>query len=164
MPVVRQAFVLIRNAGIENLSVKLGRQLVVFGNHRLFGHFDWANTGFSQDAATVQYASKIWNFIGGWGRPSDKNFAFAGANSSVFGVAPPGVNTQVSNANTVASNAADFFRGQAEAVNHPDVKALFLRLAEWEDTHYSIIQAELDAIHDTGFWFDIPEFRMDGKF
>ena len=106
---VRQAFVLIRNAGVENLSIKLGRQLVVFGNHRLFGHFDWANTGFSQDAATLQYASKIWNLTGGWGRPSDKNFAFAGANSPEFGVAPPGVNTQVSNARTTASNAADFF-------------------------------------------------------
>ena len=91
---VRQAFVLIRNAGVENLSLKLGRQLVVFGNHRLFGHFDWANTGFSQDAATFQYASKMWNLTGGWGRPSDKNFAFAGSNSTEFGVAPPGVNSQ----------------------------------------------------------------------
>jgi hypothetical protein len=107
---VRQAFVLIRNAGIENLSVKLGRQLVVFGNHRLFGHFDWANTGFSQDAATLQYASKMWNFTGGWGRPSDKNFSpFAGTNTSVFGVAPPGVSRQLGTARTVASNAADFF-------------------------------------------------------
>ena len=106
---VRQAFILIRNAGVENLSVKLGRQLIVFGNHRLFGHFDWANTGFSQDAATLQYASKIWNFTGGWGRPSDKNFNFAGANSSVFGVAPPGVNSQLGTARTTAGNAADFF-------------------------------------------------------
>ena len=106
---VRQAFVLIRNAGIENLSVKLGRQLVVFGNHRLFGHFDWANTGFSQDAATLQYASKIWNFTGGWGRPSDKNFSFAGTNSTEFGVAPPGVNGPTGLARTSAANAADFF-------------------------------------------------------
>ena len=93
---VRQAFVLIRNAGIENLSLKLGRQLVVFGNHRLFGHFDWANTGFSQDAATLQYASKIWNFTGGWGRPSDKNFAFGPQETQPsFGVAPPGVNNHL---------------------------------------------------------------------
>ena len=106
---VRQAFLLIRNTGVENLSLKLGRQLIVFGNHRMFGHFDWANTGFSHDAATFQYASKIWDLTGGWGRPAYQGFNFAGGNSSVFGVAPPGVNTANANARTVASNAADFF-------------------------------------------------------
>ena len=60
--------------------------------------------------------------------------------------------------------AAKFFRDQAEAVDDEDAKALFIRLAEWEDAHYDIIQAELDSIQGTGFWFGIPEFRMDGKF
>ncbi|MBN1347996.1 ferritin family protein [candidate division KSB1 bacterium] len=60
--------------------------------------------------------------------------------------------------------AAQFFRDKAEAVDDTQAKALFLRLAEWEDSHYNIIQAELDAINNTGFWFGIPEFQMDGKF
>ncbi len=43
---VRAAYMLIRNfAGVQGLSVKAGRQYVIFGNHSLFGHFDWANTG-----------------------------------------------------------------------------------------------------------------------
>ncbi len=60
--------------------------------------------------------------------------------------------------------AASFFREQANQVEEPEAKNLFTRLAEWEDAHYDIIQAELDYIKGTGFWFDIPEFRMDGKF
>lgn len=60
--------------------------------------------------------------------------------------------------------AAKFFRDQAELFPEQEAKDLFLRLAEWEDTHFDIIQAELDSINNTGFWFDIPEFRMDGKF
>jgi rubrerythrin len=59
---------------------------------------------------------------------------------------------------------AAFFREQADAVNTVAAKDLFNRLAEWEDSHYDIIQAELDSINNTGFWFGIPEFQMDGKF
>ena len=111
---VRQAFVLIRNTGVQNLSIKLGRQLIVMGNHRLFGHFDWANTGFSQDAATFQYASKIVNLTGGWGRPSDKDFGQFGTNSTEFGVQPPGVGGPLTPASTDASNDADFFFARAQ--------------------------------------------------
>jgi rubrerythrin len=60
--------------------------------------------------------------------------------------------------------AAKFFREQASLVNNPEAKALFIRLAEWEDAHFDIIQAELDSIQGTGFWFGIPEFQMDGKY
>lgn len=60
--------------------------------------------------------------------------------------------------------AAAFFRAQAARTANAEAKAMFLRLAEWEDTHYDLIQAELDHINHTGFWFGIPEFQMDGKF
>jgi len=60
--------------------------------------------------------------------------------------------------------AAKFFRDQADLVDDPDAKAMFIRLAEWEDAHFDLIQAELDSIQGTGFWFGIPEFQMDGKF
>ena len=43
---VRAAYMLVRNfAGLEGLSLKAGRQYVVFGDQSLFGHFDWSNTG-----------------------------------------------------------------------------------------------------------------------
>ncbi len=51
----RQAFMLIRNFGVKNLTAKFGRQLVVWGNHRMFGHFDWNNIGWSHDGVTLNY-------------------------------------------------------------------------------------------------------------
>ncbi len=60
--------------------------------------------------------------------------------------------------------AAKFFREQAEEASDPEAKALFLKLAEWEDSHFELIQAELDHINQTGSWFDVREFRMDGKY
>ena len=60
--------------------------------------------------------------------------------------------------------AADFFREKAEQIDEAEAKELFIRLAEWEDSHFDLIQAELDAINQTGFWFGIPEFQMDSKY
>jgi rubrerythrin len=60
--------------------------------------------------------------------------------------------------------AAKFFRDQAQQASDPQAKALFQRLADWEDSHFDLIQAELDHINNTGFWLGIPEFRMDGKY
>lgn len=60
--------------------------------------------------------------------------------------------------------AADYFRQKAKEVDHPEGKALFIRLAEWEDAHFELIQSELDSLRNTGLWFGIPEFRMDGTF
>jgi len=51
----RQAFMLIRNFGVKNLTAKVGRQLVVWGNHRMFGHFDWNNVGWAFDGASLNY-------------------------------------------------------------------------------------------------------------
>jgi hypothetical protein len=96
----RQAFIMIRNVGVQGLDIKAGRQLIVMGNHRLFGHFDWANTGFSHDGVTLQYSQPTWEFWGGWLRPMETDFnnvascgtAAAQTCSSSFGVVPPGVN------------------------------------------------------------------------
>ena len=52
---LRQGFMLVRNFLIPNLSLKAGRQLVVWGNHRIFGHFDWNNVGFAFDGVTMRY-------------------------------------------------------------------------------------------------------------
>jgi len=73
---VRAAYMLIRNfAGIQGFSVKAGRQYVVFGNHSLFGHFDWANTGFSHDGIMLQYSTKAFESYFGWFRTSEGDIA-----------------------------------------------------------------------------------------
>ncbi|HMA76607.1 MAG TPA: ferritin family protein [Candidatus Krumholzibacteriaceae bacterium] len=62
------------------------------------------------------------------------------------------------------SKAAEFFRQQADKVNDPRAREMFLRLAEWEDSHFDLIQAELDSLNNSGVWFGVPAFRMDGQY
>jgi len=69
---VRAAYVLVRNMfNIQGLSMKAGRQYVIFGNHSIFGHFDWANTGYSHDGIMFQYATKAFETHAGWFRNSE---------------------------------------------------------------------------------------------
>ncbi len=68
---IRQAYILIRNLGADGLSMKAGRQLIVLGNQRLFGAFDWNNIGFSFDGVTLQYSRKMYELYGGWVRLAD---------------------------------------------------------------------------------------------
>lgn len=70
----RQGFMLIRNFLVPNLTVKAGRQLVVWGNHRMFGHFDWNNVGWAHDGLTTNYKiNKMASFQVGWLRTAERN-------------------------------------------------------------------------------------------
>jgi rubrerythrin len=42
-----------------------------------------------------------------------------------------------------------------------DAGAMFARFLEIEDGHIAAVQAELDYISHTGFWFDFQEFDME---
>ena len=79
----RQGFMLVRNFLVKDLTVKLGRQLVVWGNHRMFGHFDWNNVGFSFDGVTTNY--KVNSQItaqSGWLRVNETECTTATGNRS----------------------------------------------------------------------------------
>lgn len=104
---LRQAFIMIRNLGIQGLSMKAGRQLMVMGDHRLFGHFDWANTGFTHDGVTFQYQQPNWEIWTGWLRPMESDFNGFGSQSTSFGVMPQG--TPTSTANRAGRDADLFF-------------------------------------------------------
>jgi hypothetical protein len=83
---VRAAYVLVRNlAGVQGLSMKVGRQYVIFGNHSLFGHFDWANTGYSHDGVMFAYQTKAWDTYLGWFRNSESDIAQAAPVGSLAG-------------------------------------------------------------------------------
>ena len=72
----RQSFMLVRNFLVPNLSIKAGRQLVVWGNHRMFGHFDWNNVGWAHDGLTANYKmSKTVTLQAGWLRTAERNCA-----------------------------------------------------------------------------------------
>ena len=70
---LRQGYMLIRNFLTPNLSLKAGRQLVVWGNHRMFGHFDWNNNGFSFDGVTARYNHATVPVELGWLRVKEGN-------------------------------------------------------------------------------------------
>jgi len=72
----RQAFMLVRNFLMPDLTVKVGRQLVVWGNHRMFGHFDWNNVGWSHDGVTADYKlAPHMTLQAGWLRTDEGNCA-----------------------------------------------------------------------------------------
>ena len=43
----------------------------------------------------------------------------------------------------------------------PEGQALFARFLEIEHGHRAIVQAEIDALNGTGFWFDFAEFNLE---
>jgi rubrerythrin len=60
--------------------------------------------------------------------------------------------------------AIDFFEKSAKETTDPQAKEIFDKIREEEKLHYDLLQAEYDSVTKSGFWFDIAEFRMDGKF
>jgi len=70
---LRQGFMLVRNFLLPDLTLKAGRQLVVWGNHRIFGHFDWNNVGFAFDGVTMRYNHATVPVELGWLRVAEGN-------------------------------------------------------------------------------------------
>ena len=57
---VRAAYMLVRNlAGVQGLSMKAGRQYVIFGNHSLFGHFRLGEYGLFTRRRDVRLSNQI---------------------------------------------------------------------------------------------------------
>jgi len=49
----------------------------------------------------------------------------------------------------------------AKSVQTAETKEMFLSLAKKEEMHARILRAEVDAIGQSGFWFDMQEFTME---
>ena len=60
--------------------------------------------------------------------------------------------------------AIAFFDKIAHLATDETTQNVFEFVKKQEEYHYDLLQAELDNITNTGFWFDSAEFRMDGKF
>ncbi len=61
-------------------------------------------------------------------------------------------------------NAVDFFEKSADETTDPQTRQIFEKICEEERLHYSLLQAQYDSVTNSGFWMDMAEFRMDGKF
>ncbi len=60
------------------------------------------------------------------------------------------------------NSARDFYHQQAASGPEP-TRALFERLADIEQAHADLLQAEIDNITETGFWFSTPEFTLESE-
>ncbi|MFH1983492.1 MAG: rubrerythrin [Pseudomonadota bacterium] len=55
---------------------------------------------------------------------------------------------------------SDFYRSLTQTLESPG-RELFARFQEIEDGHIATVQAELDYLSHSGFWFDFQEFDME---
>ncbi|MFZ7128522.1 MAG: ferritin family protein [Desulfobacterales bacterium] len=66
----------------------------------------------------------------------------------------------LSKALQVEIETSEFYRRMAEQMTG-DVADMFERFLKIEDGHIVAVQAELDYLSGTGFWFDFQEFDME---
>jgi rubrerythrin len=60
-------------------------------------------------------------------------------------------------------SARTFYEEQARKAHEEPARSMFKRLAEMEAAHYALIQAEIDNIQETGFWFGLREFTLESE-
>ena len=61
---LHQGYILVKNLGLPGLSLKIGRQEIIYGDHRLFGNFNWSQVANSFDAAKLMYSTPLVDEIG----------------------------------------------------------------------------------------------------
>lgn len=61
-------------------------------------------------------------------------------------------------------NAIDFFSGAAKKTTDGEARDIFNKIADEERLHFDLLQAQHDHLTNSGFWFDVAEFRMDSKY
>ncbi len=56
-----------------------------------------------------------------------------------------------------------FYKGEQAKLKDTNGVEIFNRLVGMEESHYDMIQAQIDHIENTGFWFGIREFQLEGE-
>src|SRR5207245_103787 len=90
---LHQGYILLKNVLVSGLSVKAGRQEIIFGDHRLFGNFGWSQVGNSFDAVRLTHSMPIADVDLFWARIAETENAAgcpAGGTGSCGGVIFPG--------------------------------------------------------------------------
>src|SRR5712692_2598169 len=81
---IHQGYILVKNLGLPGLSLKAGRQEIIFGDHRLFGNFNWSQIGNSFDAVRLTHSMPIGDVDLFWARIADTESG-AGCITAGFG-------------------------------------------------------------------------------
>ena len=87
---LHQGYILVKNVLTPGLSLKLGRQEIIFGDHRLFGNFGWSQIGNSFDAVRVTHSTASADLDLFWARIADNEgvATFAGSSAAASSGAP----------------------------------------------------------------------------
>jgi hypothetical protein len=65
---LHQGYILVKNILTPGLSAKMGRQEIIFGDHRLFGNFGWSQIGNSFDAIRLTHSTAFADVDLFWAR------------------------------------------------------------------------------------------------
>lgn len=57
---------------------------------------------------------------------------------------------------------SELYRGLVSSLEDAQARRMFQRFLEIEDGHTALVQAETDAVTQTGYFFDFQEFNQDG--
>jgi rubrerythrin len=60
----------------------------------------------------------------------------------------------------VERETGDFYRRMVEELPG-EAKEMFRRFLEIEDGHLALVQAQIDQVMGTGYWFDVQEFNLE---
>ncbi len=64
-------------------------------------------------------------------------------------------------ARALEQRAIEYYSANAKNTTLPEIQATFKRLTEMEQAHLTMIEAEIDSIKKTGFWFDTMEYSVE---
>src|SRR5438309_4252559 len=81
---LHQGYILVKNLGLPGLSLKAGRQEIMYGDHRLFGNFNWSQIGNAFDAVKLMYSSPTADVDLFWARIVETENAAQGSNQGVI--------------------------------------------------------------------------------
>src|SRR5438445_12422124 len=85
------SYILLKNVVVPGLRVKAGRQEIIFGDHRLFGNFNWSQIGNSFDGVRLTHSMPIADVDLFWARIADtEGFSTAVTPAPQNGVIFPG--------------------------------------------------------------------------
>lgn len=131
-----QAFVLLGNHKEFPLSLKIGRQELVYGDQRIVGHFRWGNNARTFDAAKVRWQNALFGvdlFTGGVVYTDSRNFNRANSQDHFSGAYfnfPTLLKNAVSEAYLLARNvergiATDDWSGVAAPFRFPGAQDVY---------------------------------------
>jgi rubrerythrin len=61
----------------------------------------------------------------------------------------------------VEEDAHEFYARSAKKARQPDVRDMFMKLADMENNHYKLLKYEHDSLTHSGYWCDFPEFTLE---